>query len=245
MGKYWYVSAYAGLFVLIPFLNGGINSLSEEKAKVYMGLLFCVFTVIPTLARHDTFLANSGYSTFWLAYLYVIGACLKKYGWGAEMQPGKAVGMYICCVLLSWGIKMGCEGITAYLLGEPKTGFSFIAYTSPTMVAAAVFLFFAFKNCSVPPKMIGWISSVSPAAFGVYLIHEHEYISGHFIADRFTGLAQFSTPVMIICVLGAAATIFGGCLLIDWIRHKLFTWLHVKEALERLENKYIHYNISV
>ena len=244
-GRYWYFTAYAGLFVLIPFLNAGVNAFSEEKAKKYLFLLFCVFTIIPTLARIDTFFTHSGYSTFWLAYLYVFGACLKKYEWGEEIQSSKAALVYIGCVLLSWGIKIGCEGITAYLLGDPKTGFNFIAHNSPTMVIAAISLFLAFKKCRIPQKMIRCISEFSPAAFGVYLIHDHDYIRTYVISDKFAFLTELSVPLMIVGIIGSAMAIFLCCLLIDWIRHKIFVRIHVKEHIERLENKFIHYSVSV
>ena len=85
-GMWWYLSAYVGLFLLIPFLNAGINAFTEKQTKIYLLVLFFVFTVVPTFVRKDTFTTNSGYSTFWLAYLYVIGACIKKYGWGEKLK---------------------------------------------------------------------------------------------------------------------------------------------------------------
>ena len=244
-GGYWYLTAYVGLFVLIPFLNAGINALSEEKAKAYLWLLFCAFSVLPTLARKDVFLTNSGYSAFWLAYLYLIGGCLKKFQWGESLRIWQAALVYIGCVLLSWGIKMGTEGITACLSDGPKSYVNFISYISPTMVMATVSLFFTFQKCRVPQKLIRLISEFSPAAFGVYLIHEHKMIRSQFVAKKFGFLAEFSAPGMIIGVIGSAAAIFLSCLLIDWIRHKIFIRAHVKEHLERLEKKWGHFHSLV
>ena len=241
---YWYLSTYVGLFVLIPFLNAGINALSKEQTKTYLYLMFFVFSILPTIARQDTFFVNSGYSTFWLAYLYVIGACIRKYGWGDTLKPSKAFLIYICSVLISWGIKIVYESITGCLLGEPMTGADFISYTSPTMVIAAVALFLTFKNVTISPKLTGFISEFSPAAFGVYLIHEHECIRGHFISNKFVFLTEFSTPIMVVGIFSCALFIFAGCLFVDWIRHKIFARMRVNERLNKLENKYIRYNIS-
>lgn len=242
---YWYLSAYVGLFVLIPFLNAGIHSLSNEQAKKYQALLFFVFSIIPTIARKDTFFVNVGYSTIWLSYLYGIGACIKKFGWGDSLKPCKAIWIYVCCVVISWGMKVGCESVTNYLLGTPKTGFILIAYTSPTIIIAAIALLIAFKNMRIPTRFNGFISAFTPAAFGVYLIHEHEYFRNQFILNKFAFLAKLSTPVMIIGVLSAALVIFAVCLLIDWIRYKIFVRLRVKERLERIEEKYIRFNIAI
>ncbi|MBQ9832856.1 MAG: acyltransferase family protein, partial [Clostridia bacterium] len=221
----------------------GINALSKEQLKTYMCLLFFVFTVIPTLANKDTFGTSLGYSTFWLAYLYVIGAYIKKYGWGDALKSSKAVLIYIGSVLLSWGIRIGSESITAALSGEPKTTNAFLNYISPTMVVAAVALFLTFKNAKIPPKPARIISAVAPAAFGVYLIHEHEAVRGHFISEKFVFLTELNTPMMVAGILASALIIFLVCLFIDWIRHKFFMLIRLKERLEKLEDKYIHYNI--
>ena len=239
-GVYWYLSAYVGLFILIPFLNAAIHAIPEKQIKFYLFLALFIFTIPSALTRYDAFALKWGYGTFWLALMYVLGACMRKYGWWDTVKPGKATLVYICSVLLSWGIKIGCESITMRLQGEANSVFSVMTYTSPLMVVGAVALFLAFKNAAVSPKLTGLISALSPAAFGVYLIHQHDYIRGFFIVDKFAFLAEYSMPLMVIGVLLSAVAIFVICLFIDWIRCKVFKWLRVKERLEKLEDKIIH-----
>lgn len=236
-GMWWYLSAYVGLFLLIPFLNAGINVFTEKQTKIYLFVLFFAFTAVPTFVRKDTFATNSGYSTFWLAYLYVIGACIKKYEWGGKLKSRKAVIIYIFSVLLSWGMKLFCESFTMRVLGEPKTVFHFVDYTSPTMVIAAISLLFVFMNCSIPEKMRRFISTFSPAAFGVYLIHTHWYVWDNLIDDRFHFLTDFNVLLMIIGIIGWAGLIFFVCLLIDWVRLKIFKLVRVAEFFEKLEER--------
>jgi surface polysaccharide O-acyltransferase-like enzyme len=243
--RYWYFSAYFGLFILIPFLNAAINALPKTQLKSYIFLLFLVFSVLPTFARQDTFSLNSGYSMFWLAYLYIIGACIKKCDWWNTLESRLASTIYLSYILISWGIKISFEGITTCLFGYSKAGYTFISYTSPTMVLAAVALFISFKNATVSPKLTRLISQLSPAAFGVYLIHEHQYIKEHLIVGKFSFLCEYNTPLMVIGVIASALLIFSGCLFIDWVRCKIFKSMHVKEFLEKIESKYIHYNFTV
>lgn len=243
-GQYWYLSGYVGLFILIPFLNAAISSISQKQAKLCLGLAFFVFTVVPTLACYDAFSLGAGYGTFWLILMYLVGACIKKYGWWENAKPYKALFVYIICVLFSWGFKIGYESITAKLQVTPEKWYSFISYTSPTMVIAAVALFLAFKNARISPKLTKLISEFSPAAFGVYLIHEHEFIVARFISGKFAFLAQHSAPVMAMGVFASALAIFAVCLLIDWMRHKVFQWIHIKQFLEKLEEKYIHHSAT-
>lgn len=238
-GVYWYLSAYFGLFIMIPFLNAAVNAISKEQARTYLLLAFVVFTILPTLARYDTFRVDYGYSTFWLAFLYVIGACIRKFGWFDSLAPHKAFGVYLLCVLVSWGTKLCFEGITNRLLGTPMTVFAFITYTSPTIVMAAAALFLAFKHISVSPRMRRAAAVFSPAAFGVYLIHDHDAISDFFIVDRFAFLVEAPILLMAAGVILSALAVFTGCLLIDWVRWKVFTRLRIKERLEKLEDRLI------
>ena len=142
------------------------------------------------------------------------------------------------------GVKLFCESVTMRFLGEPKTIFHFVGYTSPTMVIAAISLLFVFMNSRVPEKMIGFISTFSPAAFGVYLIHTHWYVWDNFIGDRFRFLADFNVLLMIIGILGCAGIIFFVCLLIDWVRLRVFEFVHVAEFLKKLEERFACYNVT-
>ena len=244
-GVYWYLSAYFGLFIMIPFLNAAVNAISKEQARTYLLLAFVVFTILPTLARYDTFRIDSGYSTFWLAFLYVIGACIRKFGWFDSLAPRKAFGVYLLCVLVSWGTKLCFEGITMRLLGTPVTVFYFITYTSPTIVMAAAALFLAFKNAPISPGLSRIAAVFSPAAFGVYLIHDHDAVSDFFIVDRFGFLAESPLLLMTAGVILSALAVFTVCLLIDWVRWKVFIRLRVKDRLEKLETRFTrlgHFN---
>lgn len=237
---YWYLTAYVGLFLLIPFLNAGIHSLSEAQAKPLMALLFLFYSVLPTLTGKDLFYANNGYSAFWLVYMYLVGGCIHKFGWGDSLKPAKALLVYLLSALVCWVAHVSPIYSAYAATGEVSASMAYISYTRPTMVIAAIALFLLFKNASIPSRWVRMISQLSPAAFGVYLIHEHNYIRGHFIHDRFGFLAGFSTPVMVGCVFAIALAVFTACLLADWVRCKVFRWLQVRERLEALENRILH-----
>lgn len=230
---YWYVTAYAGLFLGIPMLNAGVRALEEKAARIYMAGLFLVFSVLPTLARGDIFQFNSGYSAFWLAYLYALGACMRKFGWGDGVTGWKALAVYLGCVVLSWWVKTGSEA----MLGTAESRLKLLNYTAPTMVLAAAALLVLFKNGKPPRWLTGIVGRLSPAAFGVYLIHEHTWVRAHCIKKRFVFLTEFAAPRMLLGVLGCALGIFGVCLLADLIRGKVFAWLRIKERLLRLEDR--------
>lgn len=245
--RYWFVTSYAGLFLLMPLLNAAIDNLSRENLSRLLFLGFLVFAFIPslqtglepTLRPSDPFAINNGYSTLWLMLLYLFGACMKKYSWGESLPVRKAFGLYVLMVLISWGSKLALEWLTGRIFGEPRYGNLLISYLSPTMVLAAVFLFLAFRNMALHPRFCQVVAALSPAAFGVYLIHEHPYVRENFIRGRFAQLGEGNPAVLLGGVILSAAVVFCICLMIDWIRHRIFRCLDIKGRLNALEEKFL------
>jgi surface polysaccharide O-acyltransferase-like enzyme len=81
--RHWYINAYFSMYLLLPFINHGINSLNR---KIYKNLIiffifffsFHNFIAIIFGDNNCHFLLN-GYSSMWLTILYIIGAFYGKY----------------------------------------------------------------------------------------------------------------------------------------------------------------------
>ena len=79
---YWYFSAYAGVFVIAPYLDRMVKALTDGQKKKLMITLFLlcsVFTMVPRASTtgSDFLGLAAGYSFLWLAVMYVIGACVR------------------------------------------------------------------------------------------------------------------------------------------------------------------------
>lgn len=230
---YWYVSAYIGLFILIPLLNAGIEQMTEAQMKKMLMIAFVTTSVFPTLMKADPYITNEGYSTIWLCLMYLIGASIKKYGWGQKVSGKRDIIIYVGCVVISWGWKLIKEALT----GNMGQNIHLILYTSPTIVMAAVALLLAFIQLEIPEKKENLIKRFAPAAFGVYLIHVHEYVFGHYFRESFAFLAEKNVIVLVVGVLGLATLVFLGCLMVDYMRHLVFEWLKIKKLLIKFEEK--------
>lgn len=79
-GRYWYIVCYTFLFFIIPYINLFIDSLTKEKFKKFLVIVFILLSILPNICfLVDFFKINNGYSPFWLIYLYMLGAYIKKY----------------------------------------------------------------------------------------------------------------------------------------------------------------------
>ena len=77
--QYWYITAYSGLFILIPILNRAIVNLSGRELLKICLAIFVVFSLIPTLLNETVFGLGGGYSAIWLLLLYICGGFWGKY----------------------------------------------------------------------------------------------------------------------------------------------------------------------
>ena len=70
-GGYWYFTAYAVTFLLMPFYNYILNNLDKKRLTYLVIVLFVLFSVVPAIKQADYFLLKDGYSYVWISVLYL------------------------------------------------------------------------------------------------------------------------------------------------------------------------------
>jgi len=76
--KYWYFTAYFGIYPFLPFINKSMILLTELEIKKIIYFIFGVFIILASYSK-DCFHLNSGYSAFSLFILYILGAYIAKF----------------------------------------------------------------------------------------------------------------------------------------------------------------------
>lgn len=228
---YWYFSAYTALFFLIPILNRLIRIHSEQELGRTVLTLALLFSGFATFARgmdSDPFLLIGGYSMAWLVILYIMGAWMKRCRIPERFRSTHALLTVVLCGLISWGAK--------YLLPDVLKTPVLISFISPTSLLAAMayLVLFARMKLSVPAKRC--IAILSPAAFGIYLIHTQKTVWDILLKDAFVPTAKASMPMLFLWIFLLAAGVFAVCLLIEELRILLFRLLRIEQATLRLEN---------
>lgn len=167
--KYWYFTAYTGLFLLIPILNSYIDTVDEKHLGKTI-LIFVCASVYGLMSSYmfggDLFGLNGGYSTVWLSILYLMGALLKKH----SMRMFKTCYLWvslILCIFVTWLLKVFGNGVLESTV---------VSYTSPMIVLQAVLWVLLFERLRISNHLRSIISFISPSAFSIYLIHEHPII---------------------------------------------------------------------
>ena len=113
----------------------------------------------------------------------------------------------------------------------------FMQYNSVPVVAASVCLFVFFVNLDIRNRVMLWIIRFfSPAAFGVYLIHEQIEVK-ELIWPIINPSQYIRSPMLLPYLLLVIFTLFMICALLDKIRHLLSVLLHVPQGIGFISDK--------
>lgn len=231
--SYWYISAYFGMFLLIPLFNAALKNIPQKPMLCLLLLLLAVIVVFGKL-NSNLFQLNRGYSVLWLSVLYLVGGYMRKYQPLAKVKNRWLVVIWLGAILLSFLVKVAIEEI-AIAAGKNASGNFLISYLSPTIVIVAIAMLELFSRIPFrkKPKVLAAMAS---ASLGVYLIHVHPLMWQR-LANVFAKYTSYHPILMVLAAIGTAAALYLGCTIIDYARLKLFDLLHIKQLLTNVEIK--------
>ena len=226
--RFWYFTAFFGLYFAIPLLNAFLFSVSEDAAKKALILIVVLFSVMGTLS--DPFYSDGGYSAIWLMVLYSIGVLAKRIKL-FETRRSITLLVWLALSLVFTWVVCDYTGIR-----------SLLSFVLPTILFSGMIMVVLFSR--IPAKGT-IISKLSPLAFGIYLFQINTVIWNNILCDAAAGIAKKPVLVGIPLVFGFALAIFLSGLAVEFVRsklakafriHKLSKWIVAKAdfVLEKL-----------
>jgi len=232
--SYWYFTAYTGMFFILPIINMGISLCDKCTLRRIVITLFVLMGFLDSFTNR--FSLCQGYSVFWLLFLYIIGASIKKLNIGTNWKINRIVVAIILLLLITW-----TEFVNEweFAIGDITfNGWMLVSYTSPTIVSIAILYIILFKRFEFSGnlnKIIGYLSSSS---FAIYLLNDNEYIRSVFITDAFVKLLYISSFYMPLILVLFAIVFVLGAIMVDKVRIKIFNILCIERLIEIIE-KYL------
>ena len=236
---YWYFSAYFGMFFFIPYFNFFINKIPQDCYKKLLVSLLIIFSICPTLFHHDFASTSWGFSTLWLSVLYFIGAFLKKYG--SAFSTTQCFALYLFCALFTWASKVIIELLTNKVLGTPIGGGYLLQYTSPTILACAIFLLIGFSKIRLKGRVIRCIEFLAPLSFGSYLFQEEPLIKNYLVEGNFEFAVNFNPLLFILFVFCSSVVIWIIGSFVDGLRQLVYKFLRVDFLAIKLEKVFVKF----
>lgn len=236
---YWYISAYFGMYILVPVLNAAVEKLKRKTLEiVFIGVLFgyCLLSLkyIPNF-EYNPFVLESGYSVIWLCLLYLLGAYFKKYDIASKVKKSKAWGLYISMTFVTFVSKYVIETFTELTWQDEYYGNLLVNYASPTVLFAGVGLFLATAQLRFPKRVEEIISLLAPASLGVYLIHVCKPVWAIVLKGFSEDFAKNNVFMMVTMVIGCSIGIYVICTFIEILRQRIFKLLKVNTLCLKIE----------
>lgn len=230
-GKYWYITCYAGLFILFPYLNILIEHLERRQCIILLISMTIVFSILPNLMAVDLFGMENGYSVAWLAIGYIFGACWKKFEF-------KIFESREWCVVIISSVCLFVIKLIIYMVLHKDMDY-FLTYTSPFVLLNAVMLLqhAARGEKSAKNRISKVIFSLSSFTFDVYIIHAHVWVFQYIMKGGFSWIAGMKEWLFFPVILVSGVLIFMICYPVAVIRAKLFSVARIDNIIALIGNK--------
>ena len=238
--QYWFFTAYFGMYLFLPVINKGIASLTKFEHKLVVISTIGILTLWRDYKNpgQDLFLMHVGDSILWFIIFYLTGAYIGKYRvdyFGLK----KYIYCFICMFIYSLASYLYFKSYHKELdlpislrqmLTERLNSIVKITQT----ITATLFLMQIHYNKYIA-KIICFIG---PLVFGIYLIHNHNFIHINVINHVFDNQPKdLNLNGVLTLVFGKTLKICIICLIIDYLRNLLFTLLRIKKISIFLETK--------
>lgn len=210
--EWWFASVYFVLYLLTPYINRLLSSLTPKEYQRMLILLTIIWCIIPT------FLTKSwgGNELLWFVYLYALAGYLRLYG---NLQTGKAKWYIIFSVGLT--ILTYLSAVFFDLLGKRYAFFGehatyFYQMSKLPILLISITLFIGFLGLNI--RYSRFINTIASATFGIYLIHDNVFVRPFIWETVFEDALYSDRDILIPYSLMVIALVFVVCMLIELFR---------------------------
>lgn len=211
-GLYWFATAYVVLYVLTPFLNLFIKSLTKIQHLKLTGILVFVWCIIPTVMGGNLAYSNLG----WFIVLYLIASYIRLHLDECIVPIGRAFGVAIISfsLLVISVILFDVLGMKYSLFWEQATYFA--GMNKLPILVCAISLFLGFQSLSLRNNRL--INVIASATFGVYLIHDNALMRIFLWERIFNNASYANSQYMIFHAIIVCMIVYFSCTVLELIR---------------------------
>ncbi|MBQ8868954.1 MAG: acyltransferase family protein [Oscillospiraceae bacterium] len=172
----YFVVLFCVLYIVSPYINLLLNSMSDKKLKVFLALLILIFSVYQTfISVAGTVLDKSlfglspvsnsggqgGYTIVNFIMMYIVGACIRRFNVSPSLKKLLLALLLLVAALFVWA-KLN-------ILRSLSIGKVVWAYNNPLVIALAAVVFLIFKRIKL--GNLRAVNFVAKASFTVFLTH--------------------------------------------------------------------------
>ena len=228
--QYWFVNTYLAMYLLSPFINKLIYTLNRKEYKQLLLIIISIFSAMSILPLRCLLDTTGGYGIIWFICLYLIAGYVRIFIQDENIikHKSKFLIIYFLSAILT---------TLAILILQPISntiGNKLLKYNMPLVLVESMAIFMYFKCINIKNKYINkMIMFMAPLTFGVYLIHEQPVFSTILYKDILHTEICYHNTYGILIVLCSSIIMFLACILIEYIRIKIMSFLKERKKLNK------------
>ena len=211
----WYVGMYAGLYLLIPFLNKGLESLSKKEITYLIIILFIIGPLSSLFKfRYENvnyFIITNYYYGIWMFNYYIIGYYVKRFNIKLKIGWNLLFLLVPLLSLMNFHLNNHNNNSVFY-----SCNFNYWGGLIPYTVSVLVFMFFISRNMKSKDNIFSKIlANISNLTLSIYLF---SYIFDQIVYKWFpTGICNniyyFPIIVLIIFIFSYISSLLLDCII--------------------------------
>lgn len=237
MEQWWFASTYLILFLLSPFLNIALTTMSKKQYQQLLLLsliLWCISPSLTGLYPKITIIAPQLSNLVWFATLYAIAAYIRL--WHPSLPHNTKY--YLSISILVYMLTLLSAVIFDYLnVVQQSMAFNPTALfdmTSITILVISVTAFLGFLQFDMNYSKV--INTIASATFGVYLLHDHDITRALLWGPVFNNASYADSNMLIVFSLIVIIFVYLTCTCIELVRINI-----IEKPLQRFIVKVSNY----
>lgn len=213
--NYWFITIYAAVFLLSPFFNRLINTLSKAQFIVMALVMMMFITIIPILNFANSVNHFRSYFSIGLNG-YFMGAYIRKYP-PSFLNSKSGAGIM---AVISYA-ALGVLSIYSYKYADTMPVWKvykevLFRHESILMILCSASIFMFFANLKI--GNVKWINFIAQAMLGVYMIHECPVFRGCLWGTLLKSNTILHSKYFMLQSLRIIMTVFICCTAIELLR---------------------------
>ena len=213
--KYWFITAYMGLYTLSPLINMVITKITKNQFKALIKINFVIFIIIYSFLHNEQFITTGNNLSIIIlfCFLYMIGAYIKLYDISFLKDKNKLV--LLAYLFLSYTLYYTILVVIRMYFKNVIIDY-YIDFKFILVFIISILAFYIFKKIKISSKLVNYISS---SVFGIYLFQSHPLFGGKFLyRDLIQSTKFYNSKYLIIYILLITIIVFIVGLCTDKMR---------------------------
>ena len=212
--QWWFASTYFVMYLIHPYINILIHSFSRDDYKKFLAAVLIYWCIIPTLTKSNF----QGSSLIYFICLYSLSGYVRL--WAYDFGNKKFIWLGLSFILLNFlsVIVFDIIGLKITFVGQRAT--YLYGMMRPFTLLAVLCLLIGFRHLDIRNNRI--INIIASATFGVYLIHDNNFVRSFLWIDLFRNASFQDSPYLIPYSIAVIFIVYISCTIIELMRSKFF-----------------------